>query len=272
MFPLVPAEMRTDFDLDDALRFGTIPVVATATDRPGTLEAYVQMYLAEEIRAEAIVRNLAGFARFLPVAGLFHGQTVNVSALARDSSTARTTVDGYLEILEDTLLATRVPGFEARLRTRERKHPKLYWIDPGLARQVQKRRGDVSLEERGALLEGFILGLLRTYNETSDLFDQISYWAPAQAGSLEVDFILERQGEHLAIEVKSTTNYRANLLKSLRAVEELPDSHAESSSTEASGRSCRVRGSRSCRSNASSKPSSTARSGPKDARNQDARR
>ena len=222
MFPFVPEELGDDFVLEDTLRLGSIPVIATAEDPEATLAAYVEMYLREEIRAEALVRNLGGFARFLPLAGLYHGQVVNVSSLARDSGTARSTVDGYLDILEDTLLATRLDGFEARLRTRERKHPKLYWVDPGLARQVQRRRGSLHAEERGALLEGFVLGLLRAYNETSDLFDRISYWAPSQARTIEVDFLLERQREYVAIEVKSAARYDTTLLKGLRAIQELP--------------------------------------------------
>ncbi len=222
MFPFVPEELGEDFVLDDVLRFGSIPVIATAKDPGATLAAYVEMYLREEIRAEALVRNLAGFARFLPLAGLFHGQVVNVSSLARDSGTARSTVDGYLDILEDTLLATRLDGFEARLRTRERKLPKLYWVDPGLARQVQRRRGPLHTEERGALLEGFVLGLLRAYGETSDLYDRISYWAPSQAHTIEVDFLLERQSEYVAIEVKSAACYDTSLLRGLRAIQELP--------------------------------------------------
>src|SRR5690606_9876939 len=82
----------------------------------------------------ALVRNLPAFLRFLPVAGLFHGQVLNISGLARDAATSRTTIEGYIGILEDTLLAARVPAFESRLRARERRHPKLYWVDPGLVR------------------------------------------------------------------------------------------------------------------------------------------
>lgn len=222
MYPFVPEELGEDFHLNETLRLGSIPVIATAKDPEATLAAYVEMYLREEIRAEALVRNLGGFARFLPLAGLFHGQVINVSSLARDSGTARSTVNGYLDILEDTLLATRLEGFEAKLRTRERKLPKLYWVDPGLARQVQRRRGPLHAEERGALLEGFVLGLLRAYRETSDLYDHISYWAPSQAQNVEVDFLLERQGEYVAIEVKSATRYDTTLLKGLRAIQELP--------------------------------------------------
>ena len=114
MFPLLPQELGHDFDIAEVLRYGSLPVIWAAPDRREALESYVQMYLKEEIQAESLVRNLPGFARFLPVAGL-----------ARDAGVARTTVDGYLGILADTHLAWLLPAFEGRLRVKERRHPKL---------------------------------------------------------------------------------------------------------------------------------------------------
>ena len=193
MYPFVPAELGKDFDLERVLRLGSIPLVWQAADSRATLEAYVQFYIREEIRAEALVRNLPGFLRFLPVAALFHGQVINISGLARDAATARTTVEGYIDILQDTLLATTLPGFEARLRgCRERQHPKLYWVDSGVVRAAKRQLGAVAAEERGALLEGWILTVLRAHNAESNLSEDISYWAPAQARHTEVDFLLRR--------------------------------------------------------------------------------
>jgi uncharacterized protein len=123
LHPFLPEELGTDFSLPEALRFGTLPIVWSAANKKERLEAYAQMYLREEIQAEALVRNLPGFARFLPVAGLFHGQVLNTAGLARDAGVARTTVNGYVEILQDTHLAVLLPAYEARLRVKERKHP-----------------------------------------------------------------------------------------------------------------------------------------------------
>jgi len=111
LHPFVPAELGSDFDLEEILRHGSLPLVWTSEDKRTTLTSYVQVYLREEIQAEAMVRNLPSFARFLPLAALFHGQTLNVSSLARVSGTARTTIVGYLDILEQTLLAFRLPAF-----------------------------------------------------------------------------------------------------------------------------------------------------------------
>ncbi len=161
------------------------------------------------------------FLRFMPIAGLFHGQVINVSGLARDAAVARTTINGYLEILEDTLLAVRLPAYEARLRARERKHPKLYWVDPGLARAVKRQLGDVAIEERGALFEGWIFSLLRAYAEERDLYESIAYWSPAQSPSLEVDFVLRRGRELLAIETKSATRLSRSAFAGLDALADL---------------------------------------------------
>ncbi|OFW00323.1 MAG: hypothetical protein A3I61_00055 [Acidobacteria bacterium RIFCSPLOWO2_02_FULL_68_18] len=222
MYPLVPAELGRDFALDRVLRFGSLPLVWQAEDPRATLDAYVQLYIREEIRAEALVRNLPGFLRFLPLAALFHGQVINLAGLARDAATARTTVEGYLGILQDTLLATLVPAFDARLRVRERRHPKLYWVDAGLVRAAKRQLGPLTAEERGPLLEGFVLTVLRAHNQGGELFDELAYWAPAEARQTEVDFLLRRGREYLALEIKSQARFSTVQLAGLRAVAGLP--------------------------------------------------
>ena len=112
MFPLTAAELGGAFDLDRVLRYGSVPLVWTSDAPREVLEAYAQLYLREEIRAEALVRNLPGFVRFLPVAALFNGQVINIAGIARDAGVARTTVQGYLDILEDTLIVCRLPTYE----------------------------------------------------------------------------------------------------------------------------------------------------------------
>lgn len=218
LHPFVPEELGRDFDLDAALRYGTLPVVWTAPDRGEALTAYAQLYLKEEVQAEALVRNLPGFARFLPVAALFHGEVVNVASLARDAGAARTTVDGYLEILEDTLLAFRLPALEARLRVRERRHPKLYWADPGLPRAMKRQLGPPTSEERGHLFEGWVASLLRAYRDYRGLFDDWGYWAPGKGSSLEVDFLLRRGAESVALEVRAGQKVFEADLRGLRAL------------------------------------------------------
>lgn len=158
----------------------------------------------------------------MPVAALCHGQTINIAGLARDAGVARTTVDGYIQILEDTLLVRRLPAYTTRLRVRERKHPKLYWIDPGVARAAKSAHGPLIPDERGALLEGWIHTLLVTYMAERDLAQKITYWSPAGSRQTEVDFLLSREAEHCALEIKTSSRVQSQHLAGLDAIAPLP--------------------------------------------------
>ena len=221
MHPFVPEELGAHFDLDETLRFGLLPIVWDSTEKSETLAAYAQLYLKEEIQAEALVRNLPGFARFLPLAALFHGQTVNVTNIAREAGVARTTVAGYLDILEETLLCFRLPAYEAKLRVRERKLPKWYWCDPGIVRAMKRATGGVAPEERGALFEGMVAQLLRAYKDYRGLCDDMYYWAPSGRSETKVDFLLVQGAELVAVEVKSGNTFAEGWCKGLRAIAQL---------------------------------------------------
>src|SRR5208283_1279423 len=224
MFPFMPAELGADFDLEEVLRFGSLPIIWQAPSKPDSLDAYVQLFLKEEIQAEALVRNLPGFAGFLPVASLFHGQVLSISGLARDAGVARTTVAGYINILEDTHLAWLLPEYEGRLRVKERKHPKLYWTDGGVVRAIRREFHPPTETERGILFEGWIAGLLRAYGDPGSAlglpYDAIYYWSPAQ-GDNEVDFLIQRGKEFTAIEVKAKETLSNRDFGGLKTIAEL---------------------------------------------------
>jgi predicted AAA+ superfamily ATPase len=221
MHPFVPEELGAQFDLEEVLRYGSLPIVWDSNARQETLSAYARLYLKEEIQAEALVRNLPGFARFLPIAALCHGQTVNVTNIAREAGVARTTVAGYLDILEETLLCFRLPAYEAKLRVRERKLSKWYWCDPGIVRVMKQTTGTLAPEEKGALFEGIVAQLLRAYKDYCGIYDDMYYWAPSYQSKTEVDFILVRGADLVAVEAKSGNTFVDAWCKGLRAVAQL---------------------------------------------------
>lgn len=221
MHPFVPEELGEHFSLEDSLRFGSMPIVWDSPSKDETLAAFAQLYLKEEIQAEALVRNLPGFARFLPLAALFHAQIVNVTNIAREAGVARTTVAGYLDILEETLLCFRLPAYEAKLRVRERRLPKWYWCDPGIVRAMKRATGSLAAEERGALFEGMVAQLLRAYKDYRGICDEMYYWAPAGGSGTEVDFLLRQGREWVAVEAKSGNNFAEGWCKGLRTVAQL---------------------------------------------------
>lgn len=221
LFPLLPSELGKDFNLTQFLALGSIPLILANAEPMDALRTYVDLYLKEEIKAEALVRSLPGFARFLPIAALYHGQVINVSNIAREAEVGRTTVHGYIEILEDTLMVKRVPGFDGKLRVRERVLPKLYWMDPGIVRILRGERGHISEELRGSLFEGVVHMVLRAHNSYRNLYDELFYWAPSEAKHIEVDFLLKRGREFIAIECKSSSRFSETMLRGLRSISAL---------------------------------------------------
>jgi predicted AAA+ superfamily ATPase len=221
MHPFVPEELGAEFEIEQALQYGQLPIVWNSSAKQDTLASYAQLYLKEEIQAEAHVRNLPGFARFLPIAALFHGQTINVANIARESGVARTTVAGYLDILEETLLCFRLPAYEAKLRIRERKLPKWFWCDPGMVRAMKRSFGTPAPEERGALFEGLVAQLIRAYMDYRGICEDMYYWAPSGQPTTEVDFLLIRGAELIGVEAKAGKTFMDSWCKGLRAISEL---------------------------------------------------
>ena len=222
LHPFIPEELEQDFNLKTALRYGLIPVVWSGQDKESKLKAYTETYLKEEIKAEALVRNLPGFTRFLEVAGLYHGQAVNMSAIARECQMPRHAVQDYFSILEDTMLGFFLPAYTSKLRLREKKNRKFYFADPGLTRALTKNFGPVSDQEKGALFEGLTAQILRAYKDYNSLYDEMFYWSPAEAQKTEVDFLLKRRDGLIAVEAKSGAQVSSKDYKGLKAIQNLP--------------------------------------------------
>lgn len=222
LFPFLPQELGTKFSLEKALYTGLLPLILASETPEEQIEAYTQLYIKEEIQAEALVRNLPGFIRFLPIAALSHSQTINISNISRESHVSRPTVQGYIDILEDTLLAFRISGYEARLRVKERKLPKLYWIDPGIVNGILKQKNPPEGELRENLFEGLVAVFLRSMMlYEKDFCDDLFYWSPGEAVQTEVDFLIKRRNEFIALEVKSGKTPRKSWFKGLKAISDL---------------------------------------------------
>ncbi len=222
-FPLTAAELGHDFAVENALRFGTLPAVAAARTneaRVDLLEAYAENYIAQEIRAEALVKRLDSFTRFLEIAALANAQVTNVAGIARDAAVARPTVQGYFETLTDTLIGTFLPAWRARAKMKEVAHPKFFFFDPGVVRALTGRlREPLHESERGPLLETYVLGELRAWLNVAGAGGQLAYWR-TPSGS-EVDFVWSRGGRAVGIEVKASARWRSG---DSRALHELVES------------------------------------------------
>jgi len=210
MYPITAAELQSRPVVDDLLRFGCLPLVRTErvlATRVDLLEAYVSTYLTQEIRAEALVRSLESFTRFLEVAALANGQVTNVAGLARDAGVARPTVQGYFEVLDDTLLGSWLPAWRPRAKVKEVQHPKFYLFDCGVVRALAHRlREPLDGAERGQLLETLVLNELRAHISYSGCGGELAYYRTPSG--TEVDFVWTRGKHRIGIEVKASPRWK----------------------------------------------------------------
>jgi len=220
MFPLSMLEAGADFKLDFALRYGQLPMCVTALsvmEKVEFLDAYIETYLKEEIQQEALVRNLDNFYRFLIVAAIMNGQLLNISNIARDVGVARSTVQGYFSILEDTLLGWYLPAYRIKAKVKEIAHPKFYLFDCGVQRALAGLHRDKPAQvEQGTLFETFILNEFRAMNAWKSHGARFFYWR-TEAGN-EVDLIWKKGHHAIGFEIKCSKVWRQTFNKGLNVL------------------------------------------------------
>lgn len=221
LFPLVSREIP-DFDIERALNNGMLPRHYLVKDAQKRLEAYVGDYLQQEIVAEAVVRRIDSFTRFLQVAALSDAEIINYTNIASDCGISAKSVKEYFSILEETMLGYMVPAYSKVVRRRLVAAPKFYFFDVGipnyLLRRIPLRKGTA---EYGHALEHLVCQELKAYLSYRGNDKQLSYWHTSD-NRYEVDFIIG--DAEMAVEVKSSSIVSSSDTKGLCAFgEEHPD-------------------------------------------------
>lgn len=216
LYPLISREIP-DFDLLRALNQGLLPRHYQAGNHQKMLSAYIGSYLQDEIVAEAKIRNIQAFSRFLEVAAFSNGEMVNYNNVAADCGVSSPTIREYFQILEDTLIGRFLPSFQKKPKRRIIKSPRFYYFDVGVANYLLKRKHiEPGSEAFGKAFEHYMYHELYVHSRYAQKEYPISYWHTTSG--LETDFIL---GDHeVAVEVKATTLAQERHLKGLKRFSE----------------------------------------------------
>jgi uncharacterized protein len=200
--PLCAAELNYDLDVSHALKFGALPE-AYLSRSPSfcqkLLSTYSAVYLKEEIQAEAVTRNLEGFSRFILSAAACSGQVLDFSKIAKQANIDHKAGSRFYEILEDTLIATRLEVFD-KTTADIRKRPKLYFFDTGVLNGLLENF-TASNDRKGILFEHLVINQVVNSAKARDLPLKLSYFRTR--GGFEVDLIIEISGKTLAVEIKA---------------------------------------------------------------------
>jgi predicted AAA+ superfamily ATPase len=210
-----------DWDEEQALGTGTLPGIyslSNTKEKKELLRSYTATYLKEEILAEAVVRQVDGFVRFLNAAGAYSGRFLDYSKLAKIAKVPRQSVVRHFEILEDTLIVRKTEN-DTDLDSDGVdlvKHPRFFFFDVGVLNAI-KRSFSTHQERAGMLFEHLV-------------FNQFSHSANAlngdvlisnfrTRGGLEVDFIVNNEGKKFAVECKASSTVSGSELTPLRRLD-----------------------------------------------------
>ena len=216
MYPLVSAEIP-DFDLNRAIQNGMLPRHYTVQNPQRRLQAYIGDYLNEEIRAEALSRNLFSFTRFMEIAAQCNGEMIVYKNIAQDCGISANTVKEYFFILEQTMIGYLIPGFTATTKRRAISAPKFYYFDVGIANYLLKRsnmtQGTIIF---GQAFEHLLMQEIIAYLGYNYLDEKLTYWRTSNG--YEVDCIIGNG--RIAIEIKSCDEVKSRHTKGLKAFQE----------------------------------------------------
>jgi predicted AAA+ superfamily ATPase len=218
-YPLTALELGSLYDFPKALKYGLLPTLYDdeKTAIPDDyLRSYVAAYLKEEVIQEGLTRNLPAFTRFLEAASFSQGEVLNVSEIARECSIERKLVENYFTILEDLLIAIRIPVFTKKSKRRLISHSKFYYFDTGIYRAIRPK-GPLDLPEQidGAALETLLLQELRANISNFNLKYDVYFWRTTYG--TEVDFVLYGEDGFIAIEIKRKRNITCKDLSGLKS-------------------------------------------------------
>lgn len=216
LHPFMAKELGEDFSFDYAMKYGLVPLVTNSPNPYETLQAYITLYLNEEVKMEGLVRNIGDFSRFLEIISFSNGSILNLSDIARESQVGRKAVEGYISILEDILLAYKLPVFSKKAKRQLISHPKFYFFDAGVYRTIRPSGPlDNPHEIDGITLENLVMQHLVAWNAYSLNRNKLYYWRTKSG--VEVDFVIYGAEIIAAIEVKNAKTIRSNDLKGLKA-------------------------------------------------------
>lgn len=215
MHPFMACELEDGFSLEESLALGMLPLVVDSPTPKETLDTYINLYLDDEIAKEGWVRNLGQFSRFLEAISFSHSSVINLSNVSRECEVKRKTVEGYLEILKDILLAFTIPVFTKKAQRKMSSHPKFYLFDTGVYNSLRPKGPlDKPEEIQGTALEGLVAQHLKAWIDYSNFDADLFFWR-TQAGS-EIDFVVYGQDIFMAIEVKNAKKIYSNNLRHLK--------------------------------------------------------
>lgn len=228
-FPTIQTKQSSYTDLWEMIFTGFYPRIHDkGLDAREWLASYYQTYIERDVRSVVIVGDLETFGKFIRLCAGRTGQLVNFSSLAADCGISNMTAKRWLSVLQASFIIVQLRPHYKNFSKRLIKAPKLYFLDTGLLSFLLGVKNPEGLRYhalRGAIFESFVFSEMYKSFLNYGQIPSIYFWHDVKRH--EVDFIIDRGGKLLPIEVKSGETIKSDHFKGLEFYRKLAGSMSE---------------------------------------------
>ena len=194
-------------NLENRLIYGSYPAVVTnPEDAQDIITELSDDSLYRDVLSLGEIIKTDKLRTILKALALQIGSQVSMNEIAGLVGIDSKTVDKYISLLEQSFIVFRLPSYSKNLRNELKFSQKIYFYDNGVRNAIINdfRTLDVR-QDAGAIFENYIISELKKKYQKNSIY----FWR--NTDQQEVDFVLEKDGELIAIEAKYNERKAAKL-------------------------------------------------------------
>ncbi|MCL2672040.1 MAG: ATP-binding protein [Clostridiales bacterium] len=186
--------------------------------------SYFQTYIEKDIKEVLNIRDESAFIKFVKAAASITGSLLNMTTLSEICGKDPKTVREWLSVLESSGLVYLLEPYHNNLNKRLIKSPKLYFLDTGLTCWLLGWNTPEQLVNGamwGHVFESFVFGeILKSYYNDGITNPPLYFYRDKDGN--EIDLLIENGGELHPIEIKTTSDPSASVVKAFRCIDNIP--------------------------------------------------
>ncbi|MDP8203256.1 MAG: ATP-binding protein [Candidatus Tenebribacter mawsonii] len=202
--------------LKEFLLYGGFPKIVLEKKKNNKirdLEDIVNSYIMKDIRHIFNLEKTEQFNHLIKLLAVFMGKELNITQLSNETKLHKQTLENYLTALESGYITRMIKPYHSNLATELRKTPKCYFIDSGIRNFLVSNFSEMEFRpDRGELMENFVFSQLI---KKADSLTKINFWRTKN--KQEIDFILQKENELIALEV----NWNDGSVQSLKKFKQI---------------------------------------------------
>jgi predicted AAA+ superfamily ATPase len=205
-------------DLQKMIFNGFYPSVITGkSSAERWIDNYIRTYIERDVRQLKNIDNLLVFEKFLRIIAGRVGQMINLSAISVETGVDAKTIESWLGVLESSYIIFRLPPYHPNFNKRVIKTTKLYFYDTGVLCYLLGIKSKTALKRNdkyGFIFENFVIAEIKKNRYNREQTGKM-YFLRDSVGN-EVDLVLEKDGNLIPVEIKSTEKINSDHVKNIK--------------------------------------------------------